>query len=81
LATTAQALGDQRARIFRPRTTDLQEQGIMGIITQRALEEVNRPARLGECLHEYHGMDRVAGEAIRGRDEYPFKASQGRVVA
>ena len=53
----------------------------MGIITHRALEEVDCTAMLGEFLQEHHLMDIVAGEAIRGRDEYPFKDSESRAVA
>jgi hypothetical protein len=61
LAASSHAFGNQRAFVLGHGTANLQQQWIMGVLTQGAIQKLNRTAALGEFIDQEHLMHKLAG--------------------
>jgi len=66
LTASSHAFGDQAAFIFGYRSTDLDQQLIMRMVTRRLIEKLDLASTSLKFFHEEHLVDVVAGQAIRG---------------
>jgi len=78
LTTASHPLGNQWARGLCHGRTNLPEQLLVGGLTQRALDQCDSAAPLGECVDQAHRMHLVARSTIRGRARDTCKGSHGR---
>jgi hypothetical protein len=61
--------------------TNLYEQVGLRIVIHRAIDTLDPPAALGECIDPKPLMDIVAGQAVGGRDHHAFHSRQSRAIA
>jgi hypothetical protein len=72
-ASSPHAFGNKRALILGDRTTDLQQEVVMGILAHGAIQERDLTAVALQLLEQQHLVDIGARQAIWGRHQYQIQ--------